>query len=138
MSMDLNKIYERIIGKLIVPKYDFITGIEALKVETSLDEKMIMCSCGEGFFGYNRVNELHKHLRYYPNHNDVMYKSKKITGTDWFKTFTAKKQQLEEWLYAEGTPEQQVAFENVSNGKNTLCIGKAGTGKTFLVKKEKN
>ena len=33
MSMDLNKIYERIIGKLIVPKYDFITGIEALKVE---------------------------------------------------------------------------------------------------------
>ena len=109
--------------------------IEVLKVETSLNETMVMCSCGEGFFGYNRVNELHKHLRDYPNHNDTMYKCKKITGTHWFKTFTAKKQQLEEWLCAEGTPEQQVAFENVSNGKNTLCIGKAGTGKTFLVKK---
>jgi hypothetical protein len=24
---------------------------------------------------------------------------------------------LEEWLYAEETPEQQVAFENVSNNK---------------------
>ena len=33
MSMDLNKIYEKIINQLIVPKYDFITGIEALKVE---------------------------------------------------------------------------------------------------------
>ena len=109
--------------------------IEALKVETSLNEKMMMCSCGEGFFGYNRVNELHRHLRDNPIHNDVMYKKTKITGTHWFKTFTAKKQRLEAWLYAEGTPEQQVAFENVSNGKNTLCIGKAGTGKTFLVKK---
>jgi hypothetical protein len=31
--MDLNKTYERVISKLIVPKYNFITGIESLNVE---------------------------------------------------------------------------------------------------------
>jgi hypothetical protein len=33
MSMDLNKTYERVISKLIVPKHNFITGIESLNVE---------------------------------------------------------------------------------------------------------
>jgi hypothetical protein len=30
--MDLNKTYEKVINLVIVPKYDFISGIEALKV----------------------------------------------------------------------------------------------------------
>lgn len=30
--MDLNKIYEKIINLVIIPKYDFISGIETLKV----------------------------------------------------------------------------------------------------------
>jgi hypothetical protein len=30
--MNLNKVYEKVINSLIIPKYDFISGIEALKV----------------------------------------------------------------------------------------------------------
>jgi hypothetical protein len=30
--MDLNKTYEKVINSVIIPKYDFISGIEALKV----------------------------------------------------------------------------------------------------------
>ncbi len=33
MSMDLNETYERVISNLIVPKHNFITGIESLNVE---------------------------------------------------------------------------------------------------------
>jgi hypothetical protein len=30
--MNLNKVYEKVINSLVIPKYDFISGIEALKV----------------------------------------------------------------------------------------------------------
>jgi hypothetical protein len=33
MSMDLNKTYERVISNLIVPKHNFITGVEKVEVE---------------------------------------------------------------------------------------------------------
>ena len=35
--MDLNKTYEKVINLVIVPKYDFISGIEALKVTKDVD-----------------------------------------------------------------------------------------------------
>ena len=50
-----------------------------------------MCNCcGQGFFGHNRVDALHNHLQSQPNHNNVRYKDKGITGTDWMKTLNKR------------------------------------------------
>ena len=40
--MNLNKVYEKVINSLIIPKYDFISGIEALKVTKDDIERVII------------------------------------------------------------------------------------------------
>jgi len=109
--------------------------IDILKGTISLSPSMVMCSCGMGFFGCDRVAKLHVHLVNNPRHNSDDYKEKSITGSQWFATFVEQKQQLEQWIWNCGTKEQQALFQNASSGKNTCCVGKAGTGKTFGVKK---
>ena len=109
--------------------------IDILKEAISLSPSMVMCSCGMGFFGCERVAKLHVHLVNNPRHNSDDYKDISITGSHWFATFVEQKQQLEQWIWNCGTKEQQALFQNVSSGKNTCCVGKAGTGKTFGVKK---
>jgi hypothetical protein len=101
----------------------------------SLSAQMVMCSCGKGFFGKDRVQKLHDHLQNNPRHNNQRYTSMPITGIDWFKTFLIQKQELERWLDTHGSLEQQAVYRNVQNGINTLCVGNAGTGKTFFMKK---
>jgi hypothetical protein len=96
---------------------------------------MVMCSCGMGFFGYDRVRDLHVHLVDHPGHNSSTYREKDINGDDWFRTFTTQKQELEKWIFEYGTLEQQELYHNITNGINTCLVGKAGTGKTLVVKK---
>jgi hypothetical protein len=109
--------------------------VQELNTMESLSAQMVMCSCGKGFFGKDRVQKLHAHLQNDSRHNDVRYKTKPITGTDWMTTFVSQKQELERWVYTHGSIEQQAVLQNVQNGKNTLCVGNAGTGKTFFMKK---
>ena len=112
-----------------------IERIEMLKQSDSLEASMVLCSCGMGFFGLDRVFKLHRHLSLYPSHNSQKYKGQSITGEQWFATYTKQKQDLEEWLSNHGTIEQQSLFRNVLNCKHTCSVGKAGTGKTFVMKK---
>jgi tRNA G46 methylase TrmB len=112
-----------------------IERIEMLKQSDSLEDSMVLCSCGMGFFGFDRVSKLHGHLSRYPSHNSQTYKGKRITGDQWFATYVNQKQHLEEWLSNHGTIEQQSLFQNVLNCKHTCSVGKAGTGKTFVMKK---
>ena len=109
--------------------------IQFLKHSDSLEASMVMCSCGMGFFGFNRISKLHEHLHYNPTHNSQHYSEQKITGAHWFATFVNQKQSLEKWLYTHGTIEQQSLFQNVCYCKNTCAVGKAGTGKTFMMQK---
>jgi hypothetical protein len=109
--------------------------VQELKDMESLSAQMVMCSCGKGFFGKDRVQKLHDHLQHNPRHSDVRYTITPITGIDWMKTFAIQKQELERWVYTHGSIEQQIVFRNVEKGKNTLCVGNAGTGKTFFMKK---
>ena len=109
--------------------------IELLKSSESLKASMVMCSCGMGFFGCDRVAKLHIHLLVNPSHNSDKYTENCINGLHWYATFIKQKQELEEWIWNKGTMEQQALFQNASSGKNTCCVGKAGTGKTFGVKK---
>ncbi len=108
--------------------------IEMLQCSDSLEASMVICSCGTGFFGLDRISKLHKHLSHHPSHNSQNYKGQSINGKDWFATFVKQKQQLEAWLSGHGTIEQQYLFQNVLNGRNTCSVGKAGTGKTFVMK----
>jgi hypothetical protein len=112
-----------------------IERIELLKGSDSLEASMVLCSCGMGFFGLDRVPKLHTHLSQYPSHNSHKYKDQSITGEQWFATYVNQKQDLEKWLSNHGTIEQQSLFENVLNCKHTCSVGKAGTGKTFMMKK---
>jgi hypothetical protein len=112
-----------------------IERIEKLKGSDSLEASMVLCSCGMGFFGLDRVPKLHTHLSQYPSHNSHKYKDQSITGEQWFATYVNQKQDLEKWLSNHGTIEQQSLFENVLNCKHTCSVGKAGTGKTFMMKK---
>jgi hypothetical protein len=112
-----------------------IERIEMLKQSESLEASMVLCSCGMGFFGFDRVSKLHVHLSRYPSHNSQAYKDKRITGEQWFATYAQQKQHLEEWLFNHGTIEQQSLFRNVLDCKQTCSVGKAGTGKTFMMKK---
>jgi hypothetical protein len=110
--------------------------VQELKDMESLSAQMVMCSCGKGFFGKDtRLQKLHEHLQNNPGHNDVRYKTTPITGMHWMKTFVDQKQELERWVHTHGSIEQQAVFRNVQNGMNTLCVGNAGTGKTFFMKK---
>jgi hypothetical protein len=112
-----------------------IERIEMLKQSESLEASMVLCSCGMGFFGFDRVSKLHVHLSQYPTHNSKTYKDKRITGEQWFATYVNQRQHLEEWLCNHGTMEQQSLFRNVLDCKQTCSVGKAGTGKTFIMKK---
>jgi hypothetical protein len=112
-----------------------IERIEMLKQSDSLEASMVLCSCGMGFFGFDRVSKLHGHLSHYPSHNSQTYRGKRITGEQWFATYVSQKQHLEEWLSKHGTMEQQSLFRNVLDCKQTCSVGKAGTGKTFMMKK---
>jgi hypothetical protein len=112
-----------------------IERIEMLKESDSLEASMVLCSCGMGFFGFDRLSKLHLHLSHYPGHNSQTYKGKRITGEQWFATYVNQKQHLERWLSNHGTIEQQSLFQNVLNCKHTCSVGKAGTGKTFMMKK---
>jgi hypothetical protein len=109
--------------------------IEMLKDSDSLEASMVLCSCGMGFFGFDRVSKLHRHLSDNPSHNSQKYKDQRITGKQWFATYVNQKQHLEEWLSNHGTIEQQSLFQNVLNCKHTCSVGKAGTGKTFMMRK---
>jgi hypothetical protein len=67
-----------------------------------------------------------------------MYKSKTITGSDWLKTFAAKQKRLEDCLYTEGTPEQQVVLKTFQMAKILCASEKLALGKHLSLRRWMN